>query len=263
LRIHSRVTLWLVLTVALAAWPCLAESVHVKVCVDGVARVVEADTTETIGAVVERHHLTLGPWDRIYPRRWGEVFEGLEIHVIRVTRDVLDRDEVEPYQIEFTEDPSLPWKSVRMGPTQWSDGRYHRHTRIYRRDDNVTETIVVEETALTVAAPKRLVIGTGGRPSQAPSWCQGEQVMEATAYCSDEPGLSPYTSLGLRAGRGVVAVDPSVIPYGTRMYIEGYGWAVAGDCGGAIKGNRVDLGMDSLSEVNSYGRKQVRVRFVW
>jgi 3D (Asp-Asp-Asp) domain-containing protein len=50
----------------------------------------------------------------------------------------------------------------------------------------------------------------------------------------------------LRAGYGVVAVDPSVIPLRTKVYIPGYGVAIAGDTGGAIKGNIIDLGFDDV-----------------
>ena len=69
----------------------------------------------------------------------------------------------------------------------------------------------------------------------------------------------------MKAQRGVVAVDPSVIPLGTKLYIEAedgswrYGYAVAGDTGGNIRGNRIDLFFDSRAEALQFGRKQARV----
>jgi 3D (Asp-Asp-Asp) domain-containing protein len=60
-----------------------------------------------------------------------------------------------------------------------------------------------------------------------------------------KPRSSPgygITSTGVPVTRGIVAVDPTVIPYGTRMFIPGYGFAVAADCGGGVKGNMIDLG---------------------
>ena len=82
---------------------------------------------------------------------------------------------------------------------------------------------------------------------------------EASAYtvhCGTGTGL---TSIGLVAARGIVAVDPRVIPYYTKMYIPGYGIAIAGDTGGAIRGNRVDLFMDSYEEAINWGRRNVEV----
>jgi len=69
----------------------------------------------------------------------------------------------------------------------------------------------------------------------------------------------------MMAQRGVVAVDPKVIPLGTKLYIESpdgsyvYGCAVAGDTGGAIKGNRIDLFMDTYSECMQFGRRTMNV----
>ncbi len=63
------------------------------------------------------------------------------------------------------------------------------------------------------------------------------------AGCSGCSGRG-FTAIGLRAGKGVIAVDPAVIKLGSRVYVPGYGLAVAGDTGGAIKGNIVDLGFD-------------------
>lgn len=66
----------------------------------------------------------------------------------------------------------------------------------------------------------------------------------ATHYDSRCPGCNEWTAIGMRAGKGVIAVDPKVIPLRSKIYIPGYGMAVAGDTGGAIKGNIIDLGFD-------------------
>ncbi|GAC1580624.1 MAG: 3D domain-containing protein [Candidatus Elarobacter sp.] len=83
--------------------------------------------------------------------------------------------------------------------------------------------------------------------------------MVATAYTAGCAGCSGITASGRPAGHGVVAVDPRVIPLGTRMYIPGYGHAVAGDTGGAIHGNRIDLGFASNMEANQFGRRPITV----
>lgn len=66
----------------------------------------------------------------------------------------------------------------------------------------------------------------------------------ATHYDSRCFGCNEWTAIGMRAGFGVIAVDPKVIPLRSKVYIPGYGIAVAGDTGGAIKGNIIDLGFD-------------------
>jgi 3D (Asp-Asp-Asp) domain-containing protein len=83
--------------------------------------------------------------------------------------------------------------------------------------------------------------------------------MLATAYTADSAGGDGMTAIGRRAGRGIVAVDPRVIPLGTRLYIPGYGLAVAGDTGGDIVGNRIDLGFDSMRDALLFGRRAITV----
>ena len=85
--------------------------------------------------------------------------------------------------------------------------------------------------------------------------------VKATAYSKNEPGLNNKTASGidLNVNPNVIAVDRSVIPLGTKVYVEGYGYAIAGDTGGAIKGNKIDVHFNSLSDMNNWGVKTVKV----
>jgi 3D (Asp-Asp-Asp) domain-containing protein len=84
--------------------------------------------------------------------------------------------------------------------------------------------------------------------------------MVATAYAPHCcRGVGEIAATGMKAGPGVVAVDPAVISLGSRLYIEGYGHAIAGDVGGAIKGRRIDLGFATKKAALQYGVQRVRV----
>lgn len=90
----------------------------------------------------------------------------------------------------------------------------------------------------------------------------------ATAYHNSDPGCTIWTSTGTLCRVGAIAVDPKVIPYGTRMYIvtnDGkyiYGIAAAEDCGSSIKGNRVDLYYNSVAECNRFGIRDCTIYFL-
>lgn len=90
--------------------------------------------------------------------------------------------------------------------------------------------------------------------------------MTATAYSEDCDDCSGITATGfnLRANPDakVIAVDPDVIPLGTKVYVEGYGYATALDTGGAIKGNKIDVFIPNESEVTKWGVKQVKVQIL-
>ena len=83
--------------------------------------------------------------------------------------------------------------------------------------------------------------------------------MEATAYLPTDGSGAGITATGIPARRGVVAVDPGVIPLGSRVYIPGYGVAIAADTGGAIRGQKVDLCMETYGECMNFGRRNIEV----
>lgn len=83
--------------------------------------------------------------------------------------------------------------------------------------------------------------------------------VEATAYSSSEDGMGAYTATGTLCRRGVIATDPNFIPLGTRVYIPGYGYAVAEDTGGAIVGNVIDVAFDTVGECYAWGRQFIDI----
>ncbi|MDM5225602.1 LysM peptidoglycan-binding domain-containing protein [Cytobacillus sp. NJ13] len=87
--------------------------------------------------------------------------------------------------------------------------------------------------------------------------------MEATAYTANCEGCSGITATGINLKENpdqkVISVDPNVIPLGSKVHVEGYGNAVAGDTGGAIKGNKIDIFMPSQEDAINFGRKTVKV----
>ena len=83
--------------------------------------------------------------------------------------------------------------------------------------------------------------------------------MEATAYLPTDGSAEGITAMGIPATYGIVAVDPAIIPLGSRVYIPGYGEALAADTGGAIYGYRIDLCMEDYWQAMDFGRRNVTV----
>lgn len=90
--------------------------------------------------------------------------------------------------------------------------------------------------------------------------------VSSTAYTANCAGCSGVTSTGVNLAQNpdqkVIAVDPNIIPLGTKVYVEGYGYATAADTGGAIQGNKIDVFIPSRQEALNWGRKQVTVQIL-
>lgn len=83
--------------------------------------------------------------------------------------------------------------------------------------------------------------------------------VEATAYTASDPGCSGFCANGMRFRKGMIAVDPRVIPMNSWVYVENYGIALAADTGGAIKGHIIDLAYHSRDAALQWGRRNTRV----
>lgn len=122
-----------------------------------------------------------------------------------------------------------------------------------------------QPAAKTVSAPQQPApVSQTEAPKQEAT--SKQITVEATAYTADCEGCSGVTSTGVDLNANpdakVIAVDPSVIPLGSKVYVEGYGYATAEDTGGAIKGNRIDVFIPDQQDAVNWGRKQVNVTII-
>ena len=227
----------------------------VKVVADGTEKSIFT-TPVTVKKAVSLAGFQLGTKDIIKTRAGNLVSANQEIEVIRVAEELQTEDKPIPYGDERVADPTLEkglTRTIRAG----TNGVARNTIKItfYNGQEGKREIISTE----TVQEPRNRVVAMGSITSVSRG---GERLdireakyMQASAYTY----TGFRTATGVAPSVGMVAVDPSVIPMGSRLYVEGYGYARAADTGGAIRGNTVDLFMESYSQCINWGRRTVKV----
>lgn len=193
-----------------------------------------------------------------YPSSETKITDGMVIHVLG-RKSFVSHEEVEvPFQTKTIDDPELTFgeKKVEKAGVKGKDiVTYENITRI-----GYEQKIELDRRHVTAPVDEIVRQGIAQSVLTPEGYKRYKKKIygEATAYTWGG-GASGTTSLGLLPKRGIVAVDPRMIPYYTKMYIPGYGMAIAGDTGGAIVGHRIDLFMDSLYECYQWGRRDVEI----
>ncbi|HLI97663.1 MAG TPA: ubiquitin-like domain-containing protein [Candidatus Baltobacteraceae bacterium] len=224
-------------------------------------------TADDVGALLEEQGIQLGKHDIVRPSLADPIVAYGTVRISRVVKWVATEKrrvaERTIHEIDFSLSPGAvkiirhgePGVALTMVDYTQTDGILNKHvvgTRVLRKP----KTRVVAEGVGTAGAVADFARYGLEKTAYIAS---GALNMVATAYTAGCAGCSGYTASGYRAGHGIVAVDPGVIPLGTRLYIPGYGFAIAGDTGGAIRGNRIDLGFDSIGDAVQFGRRPVKV----
>ncbi len=164
------------------------------------------------------------------------------------TQKLQDETEVIPKKTIYQDDPETEAGEEKV-LDEGTDGKITKIIKItfttegdeYSSEIISTETIPAKDKKIlrgTKIVWRTLATGDG----EIKYW--KKMRVYATHYDSHCPGCDEWTAIGMRQGKGVIAVDPKVIPLRSKLYIPGYGPAIAGDTGGAIKGNIIDLGFD-------------------
>lgn len=237
-----------------------------RICVGFEGNNAEYKTSQkTVEKALLENGIKLDETDMVVPDRDVSVTDGMQITVTRVEERLVSMINELPFERENQTDSNLPngtQKTVQTGRS----GR--EEVTVKERYEN--GTLVSRETvrAEIIEAPVSQItaVGTGKIASRGGASFRYHTTltMLATAYGPGPEDNGQWAGGPTADGvhyveRGIAAVDPAVIPLGARLYVEGYGFAVAADTGGAIKGNRIDLAFGTRQEALQYGMKDVIV----
>lgn len=229
----------------------------------GQAKSSERVAASTVGEALQVLHVNVGPLDQVYPDAAAAVYPGMPITVERREWRTWVEQRPVGYASTTVADSQL-FKGNRTIRTPGSPGIDQRIVEALYANGRPAAMVPQAWTVFKAPVTEVVAVGTRAMIASRGDFAGHEYMMlEATAYYSGPNnyggGIGPRTAIGLLAQRGVVAVDPSVIPLGSHLFIEGYGYAIAGDTGGAIQGMRIDLCFNTYDEAITFGRRTVKV----
>ena len=236
---------------------------------------------ETVGELLERINLPLKGDDAIDVTLETMTYDGMELNIDRWTTATEFVYEEVPFETEYVQTNKMV-KGDEKVATEGVNGELKHTTRItYFNGEEVSREIIATEETV---APVNQVIKQGTFEAEKGKLTIGDGVIvtadgdvytythtmkaKATAYTHTDAGCDKITATGTTVHWGTVAVDPRQIPYGTKMFIVSndgkyvYGLSAAEDCGGSIKGNRIDLYMPTTKQCFAFGMRNCTIYFL-
>jgi uncharacterized protein YabE (DUF348 family) len=253
----------------------IKRAVPISIKVDG--REYDVKTyKDTVKEVLRDNAISIDENDKLVGSQLGDrVVPAMDISIIRVDEKTVTEKADIPFKTITKDNDRLDVgtkNTVREGKAGVREKVYKV---VYENGKQVAKQLLKD---IVSANPMAKIVEVGTVLNYKTS--RGEtlrysdvRVMKSTAYTASysDTGKSPgdpgfgITATGRMVRKGIIAVDPAVIPLGTRVYVEvpgraaDYGYAVAADTGGAIKGNIIDVYLDSSSSVNAWGVRKVKV----
>ena len=236
---------------------------------------------ETVGELLKTLRLELNEGDTIDGSLDTMTYDGMELNIDRWTTSTEFVYEEVPFETEYGQTSKMV-KGDEKVVTEGVNGEL-KHTAkvVFFNGQEVSREIIATEQTV---APVNRVIKQGTFEAEQGKLTIGDGVIvtadgevytynktmkvKATAYTHTDAGCDKTTATGTTVHWGTVAVDPKLIPYGTKMFIVSndgkfvYGVSAAEDCGGSIKGNRVDLYMPTTRQCFSFGVRNCTIYFL-
>lgn len=258
------------------------------VTVDNCGEIMEVSATdETVGELLQRLSITVDADMALSVPTEMETYNGLVVTLSKTVRDVQTYTTVIPYETHYYNDYSIP-AGTQTVITEGQDGQLLCTANVVFVDGTEISRTVMEQTVVKQPVDKVVAIGVGCEPlpHEDPAdaliiedghitlptgevlYYTGTMQVVATAYSHLDAGCDWYTATNTRVHIGSVAVDPRVIPLGTRMFIVSndgcyvYGVSTAEDTGSSIKENKIDLYFPTQELCRLFGRRNVTIYFL-
>lgn len=276
-------------------------AIPVKVTVGGTTKTIFT-TQDTVDSVLKEAGITIKGEDIVKPSQDTKLTSDMDIQIVRVTKQTVSEKENREFRVIKTADPSLERGDNRVIQRGEPGVLVHHYEKVYHNGKLVSKTKVSQEVERktkdkiiavgTKKVEKPVVLQAAATPNvkSAPAKLTGTRKVSTakatennvisragvdfkyqkvlnnvsmTAYSAEQVGIGTRTASGTRVTEGrTIAVDPSIIPIGWWVYIEGIGFRRAEDTGGAIKGHKIDVYYDSLKAAMNFGRKSGRTVYV-
>ncbi|MGE7912459.1 ubiquitin-like domain-containing protein [Lysinibacillus xylanilyticus] len=239
--------------------------------VDGVNKRQVWSTSTTVANFLKQQGIQLNEFDRVENNLKDVITPQSKITVVRVEKVIDVVEESLDFAIEKKQDASLQQGKQKV-VTAGQNGLVTKTYEVVKENGQVvaknlqSKNVVKESQKQVVAVGTKTVVASAATVSRGSSEpASGKEFyVTATAYTPNCTGCSGISATGINlksnSGLKVIAVDPSVIKLGSKVWVEGYGTAIAGDTGGAIKGNRIDILVQSESQASNWGVRKVRIK---
>ena len=241
---------------------------------------------ETVGELLNRLNLGLSGEDAVSHGLEDKTWDGMDVYIDRVETVQETYSSPISHEVTYQTDNTIP-EGVDVVRTEGVDGEMLCTAEVVYVNGKEAKRMVTSETVTREAVTEVISVGTGEtigvvNPEETPIIEDGRIILptgevltytrkdtvRATAYTHTDAGCDMITSTGSTVHWGTVAVDPRYIPYGTKMFIMAsdgsyiYGVATAEDCGGDIKGDRMDLYMPTYQQCIEFGRRRCTLYFL-
>lgn len=226
-------------------------------------------TSTTVADFLANQGITVSELDRIEPKVEETVKENDVVKVIRVEKVTDVVEEPIKYAVVTKKDSSLA-KGKEQVVNKGEEGLVSKEYQVVLENGKEVSRKLISEKKTKDKQDKIVAVGTKVMATTqvaSRGSAGGKEIyVTSTAYTANCNGCSGNTATGINLRNNpnakVIAVDPKVIPLGTKVYVEGYGYAIAADTGSAIKGNKIDVFFATKPEAYRWGRKTVKIRIL-
>ena len=247
----------------------ITRAVNVKVFVDNKELNIKS-AEKDIALMLNTEKIALSPNDKVSPSKETKLSTGMDVIITRVETEIIQKKMPIDFKTVIEKDTST-LKSHSKVLQKGITGEKDITVNVTYENGKEVSREVVKETI--VKEPRSKIIVQGTLPTISFSRGDASKTsgkilnVKATAYWAVNGVNSTYTASGKKAvrnpnGYSTIAVDTSVIPMGTKLYVEGYGYAIAADRGSGVVGKFIDVYFNTREEACDWGVKYLKVQIL-